>query len=88
MKLFQKLPTDLAEEVVKSLFLFIALAAILFYVAGSFEQFWYTVTQETFLYNYFKIHLLVQEKKSFKGFLFLALAAISFNGAKRFEQFW
>ena len=88
MKLFQKLPTDLPEEVVKSLFLFIALAAILFYVAESFEQFWYRVTQETFLYNYFKIHLLVQEKKSFKGFLFLALAAISFNGAKRFEQFW
>ena len=32
--------SDLAEEVVKSLFLFIALAAILFNVAESFEQFW------------------------------------------------
>ena len=30
MKLFQNRSTDLAEEVVKSLFLFIALAAILF----------------------------------------------------------
>ena len=39
MKLFQNLSTDLAEEVVKSLFLFIALAAILFDVAESFEQF-------------------------------------------------
>ena len=68
MKLFQNLSTDLAEEVLKSLFLFIALAAILFNIAESFEQFWYIVTQETFLYNYFKIHLLVQEKKSFKGF--------------------
>ena len=68
MKLFQNLSTDLAEEVVKSLFLFIALAAILFNVAEFFEQFWKRVTQETFLYNYFKIHLLVQEKKSFKGF--------------------
>ena len=68
MKLFQKLSTDLAEEVVKSLFLFIALAAILFNVAESFEQIWLRVTQETFLYNYFKIHCLVQEKKSFKGF--------------------
>ena len=68
MKLFQNLSADLAEEVAKSLFLFIALAAILFNVAESFEQFWYWVTQETFLYNYFKIHLLVQEKKSFKGF--------------------
>ena len=68
VKLFQNLSTDLAEEVVKSLFLFIALVAILFNVAESFEQFWLRVTQEAFLYNYFKIHLLVQEKKSFKGF--------------------
>ena len=40
MKLFQNLSTDLAEEVVESLFLFIALAAILFDVVESFEQFW------------------------------------------------
>ena len=38
--LFQNLSTDLVEEVIKSLFLFIALAAILFDVAESFEQFW------------------------------------------------
>ena len=68
VKLFQKLSTNLAEEVVKSLFLFIALAAILFNVVESFEQFWLRVTQETFLYNYFKIHFLVQEKKLFKCF--------------------
>ena len=68
MKLFQNLSTDLAEEVLKSLFLFIALAAILFNVAEFYEQFWKRVTQGTFLYNYFKIHRLVQEKKSFKGF--------------------
>ena len=67
MKLFQNLSTNLAEEVVKSLFLFIALVAILFNVAEFFEQFWMRVTQGTFLYNYFKIHLLVQEK-SFQGF--------------------
>ena len=67
MKLFKNLSTDLTE-VVTCLFLFIALAAILFNVAESFEQFWQRVTQETFLYNYFKIHLLIQEKKSFKGF--------------------
>ena len=89
MKLFQNLSTDLAEEVVKSLFLFIALAAILFSVAEPFEQFWLRVTQEKFLYNYFNIHPLVQENKSFKVFfLFLALAAILFNGAETFEQFW
>ena len=68
MKLFQKLSTNLAEEVVKSLFLLIAMAAILFNVAESFEQFWLRVTQETFLYYYFKIHFLIQEKESFKDF--------------------
>ena len=72
VKLFQNLAIYLAEEVVKSLFLFIALAAILFKVADLFEQFWQRVTQETFLYNYFKIHLLVQEKKLFKGFSILS----------------
>ena len=40
MKLFHNLSIDLAEEVVKSIFLFIALAAILFNVAEFFEQFW------------------------------------------------
>ena len=40
VKLFQNLYTDLAEEVIKSTFLFIALAAILFNVAELFEQFW------------------------------------------------
>ena len=39
-EIISNLSTDLAEEVVKSLFLFIALAAILFNVAESFEQFW------------------------------------------------
>ena len=36
VKLFQNLSADLAEECVKSLFLFIALVAILFHVAESF----------------------------------------------------
>ena len=40
VKLFQKLSTYLAEKVIKSVFLFIALAAILFNVVKSFEQFW------------------------------------------------
>ena len=40
VKSFQNLSTDVAEEVVKSIFLFIALAAILFNVAEFFEQFW------------------------------------------------
>ena len=40
VKLFQNLSTDLAEKVVKNLFLFTAPAAILFNIAESFEQFW------------------------------------------------
>ena len=40
VKLFQNLFTNLPEEVVKSLLLFIAMAAILFNVAEFFEQFW------------------------------------------------
>ena len=40
VKLFQNLSLHLAEEVVQCLFLFIALVAILFNVAESFEQFW------------------------------------------------
>ena len=40
------------------------------------------------MYNYFKIHPLVQGEKSFKGFLCLALVAILFNVAERFEQVW
>ena len=39
-EIISNLSTDLAEEVVKNIFLFIALAAILFYVAEFFEQFW------------------------------------------------
>ena len=42
------------------------------------------------MYNYFKIHPLVQGGggSRLKVFLFLALAAILFNGVERFEQFW
>ena len=40
VKLFQNLSTDLEAEVVESLFLFIALTAILFNVAEPFEQLW------------------------------------------------
>ena len=39
VKLFQNRFTDLAEEVVESLFLFIALGAILFNRAERFEKF-------------------------------------------------
>ena len=40
------------------------------------------------MYNDFKIHPLVKEKKSFQDFLFLALAANLFNGGELFEQVW
>ena len=39
------------------------------------------------MYNYFKIHALAKEEKSFEVFfLVLALAAILFNGPEHFEQ--
>ena len=56
--------------------LFLALVAILFNGAEQFEQFWWRVTHRIFLYNYFKIPLLVKAENLFKDFLFLALAAI------------
>ena len=39
-EIISKSATDLAEEVIKSIFLFIALAAILFNRVEPFEQFW------------------------------------------------
>ena len=87
VKLFQNLSIIIAEEVVKSLFLLIALVAILFIVAESFEQFLFRVTQETFLYNISK-SIFWFRRSHLKFFLFLALSAILFNGAERFEQFW
>ena len=68
MKLLQNLSTDLPEEVVKSLFSIYSPGGHFVPRSGIVEQFWERVTQETFLYNYFKIHLLVQEKKWFQGF--------------------
>ena len=49
-------------------FLFLDLAAILFNRMEGFEQFTKRVIFRTFLYEYFKIHLLVSEMKSFKYF--------------------
>ena len=40
------------------------------------------------MYNYFKIHALAKEEKSFEGFSIFSSGAILFNGAERFEQFW
>ena len=55
--------------------------------AERFEQFWWTVTLGTFLYDFFKIDALVKEK-SIEGFsIFIALAAILFNGAERLSNF-
>ena len=49
VKIFQNLSTDLAEEVIKSFFLFIALVAILFNGAEPSEYFWERISQGTFL---------------------------------------
>ena len=91
MKLFQNLSTDLAAEVVKSLFLFIALAAILFNVAESFEQFWQSLRGSPKKHSCIIISKSIfwfRRRSRLKVFLFLALAAILFNGEERFEHFW
>ena len=66
--LFQNLSTDLAEEVVKSLFLFIALAAILFHVADRLCNFGRGSTKKHSCIIISKSILFFQEKKLFKGF--------------------
>ena len=48
------------------------MAAILSNGAERFEQFRWTVTKGTFLYNYFKIDALVKEAKSFIGLSILS----------------
>ena len=88
MNLFQNLSTDLAEEVVKSLFLFIALAAILFNVAESFEQIGRGSPKKHSCIFISKSIIWFRSISRLKVFQFLALTAILFNGAERFEQFW
>ena len=85
--LFQNLSTDLAEEVVKSLFLFIALAAILFDVAESLSNFGRGSTKKHSCIIISKSIFFFRRRSRLKIFLFLALAAILFNVAERFAQF-
>ena len=89
MKLFQNLSTDLADEVVKSLFLFTALAAILFNVAEPFEQLniGRQSPKEHSCIIISKSMYWLRRRSHFKVFLFLALAATLFNGEERPEQF-
>ena len=88
VKLFQNLSIDKAEEVIKSLFLFIALATILFKVAELFEQFWKGSPKTHSCIIISKSIFWFRRRSRLKVFLFLALAAILFNGAELFEQFW
>ena len=90
MKLFQNLSTDLAKEVVKSLFLFIALAAILFNGAKTFEYYNFGggLAKEHLCEIISKSVHRFSRRSHLKVLLFIALAAILFNRAERLEQFW
>ena len=88
VKLFQNLSTDLAEEVLKSLFLFIALVAILFNVAERLSNFGRGSSKEHSCEIISKSIHWFRRRNRLKVFLFLALVAILFNEAERFEQFW
>ena len=87
MKLFQNLSTDLADEVIKSLFLFIALAAILFNGAELLSNFGRGLAKKYFCEITLTSIYWFRRRSRLKVFLFLALVAILFNGAERFEQF-
>ena len=88
MKLFQNLSTDLAEESIKRLFLFIALAAILFNVADCLSNFGRGSPKKHSCIIISKSILWFRRRSRLKVFLCLALAAILFNGVELLEQFW
>ena len=88
MKLFQNLSTNLAKESVKSLFLFIALVAILFNVAELLSNFGRGSPKKHSFIIISKYILWFRRRSHLKVFLFLTLAAILFNGVEWFEQFW
>ena len=69
-------------------FLFLALAAILFNGAERFEQFGTQSPKEHSCIIISKSIHWLRRRSRLKVFLFLAVVAILFNGAKPFEQFW
>ena len=79
MTLFQNLSPCLAEEIVSNWRPFCSKER------NGLSNFGRGVNQEAFLYNYFKIHPLVREKKSLQVILFSALADILFNEGGWFE---
>ena len=74
MKLFHNLSTDLAEEVLKSLFLFLALGAIFFNGAGRLSNFGRQPPTEHSCIIISKSMYWLRRRSRFKVFLFLALA--------------
>ena len=61
--------------------------AILFNERNGLSNFCRQSPKEHSCMNYFKIHALAKEEKSFEGFLLLALVAIFFNDTEKLEQF-
>ena len=71
------------------LFLFLALAAILFNGADSMSNFGrYSPKEHSCIIFVFLKSMHWLRRSHLKVFLFLALAAILFNGAEQVEQFW
>ena len=84
--LFQNLCTGLAEEVLYSFFLFIALAAILSTERHSLCNFGGQSPKEHSCIIISKSMHWLRRRSHLKVFLFLALVAILFNGADWFEK--
>ena len=95
MKLFQNLSTDLAEESIKRLFLFIAMVAILFNVAdclsnfgrGSPKKHSCIIISKSILWFRRRSHLKVFSIFSSGSHLAISFLAILFKGTEWFEQF-
>ena len=88
-KIISKLVHRLRRRSCLKVFLFLALAAILFNEAEPFEQFFFDSHLRNIpvkLFQNLSTDLAEEVVKSL--FLFIALAAILFNVAEPFEQFW
>ena len=69
-------------------FLFSALAAILFNGAERFEQFWYSHLRNIPVKLFQNLSTDLAEEVDKSLFLTIGMAAIRFNVAESFEQFW
>ena len=84
----KKKTSTVLQKSFKTFFLFIDLVDMLSNGAEWFEQFWWKVTQGTFLTLLQNLSTSVAGEIILSFFLFIPPVAILFNRAEWFEQFW